>query len=82
LYNEQPIADTRKTISDLRSNGLLRRYFPKGTDFMTLSEEKIQLAVDNLNHKSRKTRGYKTPHKLFTGQSEILVAAKKIALIT
>jgi len=42
---------------------------------MTLSEEEIQLAVDNLNHRPRKTRDYKTPHELFTGQSKILVAA-------
>jgi len=54
LYNEQSIADTRKTISDLRTNGLLRRYFPQGTDFMTLSEEEIKLAIDNLNHRPRK----------------------------
>ena len=42
---------------------------------MTLSEEEIQLAVHNLNHRPRKTQGYKTPHELFTGQSEVLVAA-------
>ena len=57
------------------TNDLLGRYFPKGTDFMSLSEEEIQLAVDNLNLSSRKTRGYKTPHELFIAQSGILVVA-------
>lgn len=57
------------------TNGLLSRYFPKGTGFTALSEKEIQAAVDKLNHCPRKTRGYKTPHELFTGQPEILVAA-------
>jgi transposase, IS30 family len=51
------------------------RYFPKGTDFMTLSKEEIQAVVYKLNHRPRKIRGYKTPHELFTGQPERLVAA-------
>lgn len=42
---------------------------------MMLSEEEIQAVVNKLNHRPRKTRGYKTPHELFTGQSTILVAA-------
>tara|TARA_B100000959_G_C14956299_1_gene613893 strand:- start:1622 stop:1750 length:129 start_codon:yes stop_codon:yes gene_type:complete len=42
---------------------------------MLLSEKEIQAAVDQLNHRPRKTRGYKTPYELFTGQSEVLVAA-------
>jgi len=39
------------------TNGLLRRYFPKGTDFMALGEEEIQAAVYKLNHRPRKMRG-------------------------
>ena len=74
VYFAHPYSSWERGINE-NTNGLLRRYFPKGTDFMTLSEEEIQLAVDNLNHRPRKTRGYKTPHELFTGQSEILVAA-------
>ena len=50
------------------------RDFPKGTDFMRLSEAEIQ-AVDKLNHRPRKMRVYKAPYELFTGQPEILVAA-------
>lgn len=42
---------------------------------MTLSEEELEAAVYDLNHRPRKSRGYKTPHELFTGQSEIIVTA-------
>jgi len=74
VYFAHPYSSWERGINE-NTNGLLRRYFPKGTDFMALSEEEIQDAVNKLNHRPRKTRGYKTPHELFTGQSEILVAA-------
>jgi IS30 family transposase len=74
VYFAHPYSSWERGINE-NTNGLLRRYFPKGTDFMVLSEEEIQAAVDKLNHRPRKTRGYKTPHELFTGQREILVAA-------
>lgn len=69
-----PYSSWERGINE-NTNGLLRRYFPKGTDFMKLSEEEIQTAVNKLNHHSRKTRGYKTPYELFTGQPTKLVAA-------
>ncbi|MCK5820194.1 MAG: hypothetical protein KAH18_13370, partial [Psychromonas sp.] len=64
-----------ESIKPCHTNGLLRCYFPKGTDFMKLSEEEIQALVYKLSHRPRKSRCYKTPHELCTGQSEILVVA-------
>lgn len=74
VYFAHPYSSWERGINE-NTNGLLRRYFPKGTDFMMLSEEEIQTAVNKLNHRPRKTRGYKTPYELFTGQSTKLVAA-------
>lgn len=74
VYFAHPYSSWERGINE-NTNGLIRRYFPKGTDFMLLSDEEIQAVVDELNHRPRKTRGYKTPHELFTGQSEKLVAA-------
>jgi len=74
VYFAHPYSSWERGINE-NTNGLLRRYFPKGTDFMALGEEEIQAAVYKLNHRPRKTRGYKTPHELFTGQSEKLLAA-------
>jgi IS30 family transposase len=74
VYFAHPYSSWERGINE-NTNGLLRRYFPKGTDFMMLSEEEIQVAVDKLNHRPRKTRGYKTPYELFTGQPTKLVAA-------
>ena len=74
IYFAHPYSSWERGINE-NTNGLIRRYFPKGTDFMQLSNQEIQTVVDKLNHRPRKTRGYKTPHELFTGQSEVLVAA-------
>jgi IS30 family transposase len=74
IYFAHPYSSWERGINE-NTNGLLRRYFPKGTDFMTLTEDEIQAAVDKLNHRPRKTRGFKTPYELFTGRSEVIVAA-------
>ncbi len=47
------------------TNGLLRQFFPKGTDFAEVAKEEIKHAVELLNNRPRKTRGYKTPNQLF-----------------
>jgi transposase, IS30 family len=46
-------------------NGLIRRYFPKGTDFRTLSEEQIAHVEYLLNSRPRKRLGWKTPYEVF-----------------
>lgn len=42
------------------SNKLLRRYFPKGTNFAKVPEKKIQKVITMLNNKPRKVLGYMT----------------------
>jgi IS30 family transposase len=42
------------------ANKMLRRYFPKGTNFRTVSQKKIDMAVFLINNKPRKILGYKT----------------------
>ena len=49
------------------TNGLLRQYFPKKTNFHHVSEASLQKAIDNLNHRPRKCLGYRTPHEVFYG---------------
>lgn len=43
------------------TNGLLRQYFPKGTDLSRWSEQEIQAVANALNNRPRKTLGWKTP---------------------
>jgi len=43
------------------TNGLLRQYFPKGTDLSRWSAEEIQAVANALNHRPRKTLSWRTP---------------------
>jgi IS30 family transposase len=47
------------------TNGLIRYYFPKGTDFATIEEEAIQDVERALNNRPRKRLGWKTPLEVF-----------------
>ncbi len=54
-------------------NGLLRQFFPKGTDFGQVSPAQLRRAVEKLNNRPRKTLGYKTPNEVFNDVSFALV---------
>jgi len=47
--------------SNENANGLLRDYFPKGTDFSMISEEELSKVEYSLNTRPRKRLGGKTP---------------------
>ena len=43
------------------TNGLIRQYFPKGTDFSKVTIEQIKFAQERLNTRPRKVLNWKTP---------------------
>ena len=46
-------------------NGLIRQYFPKGTNFENITNIQVQNAEDKLNIRPRKKRfGYKNPNEV------------------
>jgi len=47
------------------TNGLVRWYFPKGTNFATISDESIKAVETALNNRPRKRLGWKTPLEAF-----------------
>lgn len=48
------------------TNGLLRQYFPKGTDFSKISKSEIKKIQDEFNDRPRKVLGWYTPHEEFS----------------
>jgi IS30 family transposase len=51
--------------SNENTNGLLRQYFPKGTDLSVHSPEHIAAIAARLNDRPRKRLGFKTPAEVF-----------------
>jgi IS30 family transposase len=43
------------------TNGLLRQYFPTGTDLSAFSQRQLDAIAARLNTRPRKTLGYRTP---------------------
>ena len=54
------------------TNGLVRQYFPKKTDFSKVTLSKTKLVVDRLNHRPRKGLDFKSPSEVFFDPSVAL----------
>jgi IS30 family transposase len=52
------------------TNGLIRQFYPKSTNFKIVEEEDFQKIVNLINHRPRKSLDYRTPHEVFFGASE------------
>lgn len=51
--------------SNENTNGLLRDYFPKGTDLRQHDPHRLRAVAEELNQRPRKTLGWNTPEHLF-----------------
>jgi IS30 family transposase len=54
------------------TNGLLRQYFPKGTDLSRWSAEDLEAVALALNNRPRKTLSWRTPAEVFDDHRRLL----------
>lgn len=66
-YFADPYASCQRGTNE-NTNGLLRRYLPKGSSFQDLSQEELDDIVTELNNRPRKCLGYNTPREKFEEQ--------------
>ena len=74
IYFAHPYASWERGLNE-NTNGLLRQYFPKGTDLSELTAAELQRVEDLLNNRPRKTLGYRTPNEIFFKQKTVLTKA-------
>lgn len=63
IYFAHPYSSWERGTNE-NTNGLIRRYLPKGTDFNEIDENQLLFIQKKLNNRPRKIIGYKTPNEI------------------
>jgi len=70
VFFAHPYASWERGTNE-NTNGLLRQYFPKGSDFSKITDEKVQIAQKRLNQRPRKCLNILTPEIVFFKLSDV-----------
>jgi IS30 family transposase len=66
LYFADPGCPNQRGTNE-NTNGLIRQYFPKGSDFRDITHYQAREAEDLLNNRPRACLGFRTPNEVFLG---------------
>lgn len=64
VYFAHPYSPWERPTNE-NSNGLIRDYYPKGTDFSTISKNDLKRVQNELNERPRNVLNWKTPKEVF-----------------
>lgn len=78
FYFCHPYSSWERGLNE-NTNGLIRQYFPKKTEFDKISHWQIREVEQKLNNRPRKTLNYQTPNEVYFKEQEQL---RKVALTT
>ncbi|WP_214828250.1 IS30 family transposase [Exiguobacterium sp. s26] len=65
MYFADPYSSWQRGSNE-NANGLLREFFPKGTDFAQVAHDELADALAKINGRPRKCLNWKTAHEAFT----------------
>lgn len=74
-YFADPYSSWQRGTNE-NTNGLLRRYAPKQTDFTTLSQRELDDIVEEINNRPRKVLGYKTANEVYSEEITKLTSVR------
>lgn len=64
VYFAHPASPWERGTNE-NTNGIIRHFFPKGTDFSKISRREVKRVQHLLNGRPRKVLGYATPYEIF-----------------
>lgn len=67
IYFAHPYSSWERGTNE-NTNGLIRRYLPKGTDFNLINKKQLMIIQEKLNNRPRKIIGYKTPKEIIDSE--------------
>jgi transposase, IS30 family len=70
FYFAHPYHSWERGLNE-NTNGLVRQYFPKGSDFTTITDQQVQAVAERLNERPRKRLGFQTPNHVFFNSSTV-----------
>lgn len=73
-YFAKPYHSWERGLNE-HTNGLVRQYLPKKTDFTQVSDQTVQAIAEKLNNRPRKILNYRTPLEVLTMHQNIAASA-------
>lgn len=65
VYCANPYSSWERGLNE-NTNGLIRQFFPKKTDFTQIKQKDIDIIVNLINNRPRKSLNYRTPSEVFS----------------
>lgn len=64
FYFAHPYSSWERGLNE-NTNGLVRQYLKKGSDFSKITDKELCFIMNKLNNRPRKRLGFATPHEIF-----------------
>ena len=71
IYFAHPHSSWERGLNE-NTNGLIWQYLPKSRPLNNVTQKELDYIMDQLNHRPRKTLGFKTPYEIFFKKKTLL----------
>jgi IS30 family transposase len=71
VYFAHPYSSWERATNE-NMNGLIRQYFPKKRNFVTITQQEVGFVMERLNNRPRKCLGFRTPNQVFFSHSPVV----------